>query len=194
MFDHRKMAQWADSFLTKAYGLEPRSYVSSFEPHHQHMGEKLRLYHHDTHFKEVTGSDWAEVKQGLEKEIQKQKLDFCYPETHEVVTWLLTQPFKLAILTFGKREYQLYKINSCAFLRSLDLPIYVVREHKRYYLEREFKNVSRGVLVDDKHPMKLHSPWESIWIDRKSKQVDVELLENRVHKINSLKRLQDILT
>lgn len=194
LFNHRKYIDWADGVLAKLLEKKPGFYKTDFDRFHRQLDDPhLRLFDHDTHSKTATGRGWDFIAGELERARTDYDSDFCYPDSHHLLSWLIAQSADVRILTFGAGEYQLYKINTCRKIRQLHVPVHVVHEPKRQFLEREFSAVKRGVLIDDKYPLKLPKKWDEIWINRQSYLSQPKLVAPKTYQVNSLRQVPDLL-
>ena len=192
LFNHQAMLEWMDVVWQDRYGVAAGLFADTINEYHNHVGDGHRLYKHREHF-ELSGKPWLEVSAEISKLIGDQNQDFCYPEVHKVIKKLTVEHKDLAILTFGDVEYQNYKISHCRVLRALKLPVHVVMEPKRLFLEREFA-AQTGVLVDDKHPLNLPNGWTHIWINRELSLKSPTELSDGVWQISSLSQLPQLLS
>lgn len=188
LFCHRAYLSWVDKFLSRRGHLsETGAYMELSEEFHENKGEQLVLYDHGGHIKTATGKDWSFMSGELEKEIRGKGHDFCYPDAHGFLEKAAQSGQDVRILTYGHGEYQLYKIRTCSVLRKLHIPVHVVHEPKRVFLKREFAGCE-GILIDDKHPLRLPSGWTHIWINRKNN--DSPSASKNVQKVKSLKEVE----
>lgn len=188
IFDHEAFIDWLDKFFVERFGLAPKAFRDSLRHHHKNLPENLHLYQHAAHFEAVSGRSWSYISGEVERALAKQKLDFCFDDAHPTMKQLITQHQDVRILTYGKGDYQRFKLSTCRFLRNHTLPVHVVREPKRLFLAKEFSK-STGVLVDDKHPLNLPPNWLHVWIARAESIKAPEQLPTGEIKISSLKQL-----
>jgi hypothetical protein len=74
----------------------------------------------------------------------------------------------------------------CSVLTEYDLPIHIVDTPKSQFLERYFKDVRNGMLVDDKYPLDLPSNFEHVLIDRSGKYAQSYSLSPHVRYTRTL--------
>jgi len=196
MFKHRSFIDWVDDYLHSAGYLNKGkgSFKAKMDNYHDIISEipLLRLYKHEEHLRDTTNQTWFKVAKELQEQVDSQKLDFCYPDTHELLKWLKSQPQDLRILTFGSDEYQRFKIDTCHCMKENHIPIHVVAESKADFLAKHFGK-GRGVLVDDKYPLKLPKNWHHIWIDRKAGLDKPLKMSDRETKISRLDQVEEVL-
>lgn len=165
LFNHYSYLDWADNFL-QAYGVRKGAFSEKVEEYHTVLAEHLRLYDHKGHMEAVLGGhSWSFISGEIEHALEKERPDFCYPEVHKFLEYILEQGYEPRILTYGNGEYQRYKIKCCRYLSELRLPIHGVDEAKPDFLEREFPD-GTGILIDDKGPLDLPENWQHIWLKR----------------------------
>ncbi len=161
--------------------------MESYHDHHKVVYGDLRLYHHNRHAKAVTGLPWKRVGEVISSSTHPH---FCFAEVHAVLDLLSTQFEDIRLLTFGRDEFQRYKINLCDTLSTLD--IHVVGEPKGDFLAREFAD-EPGILVDDKYPLALPDHWQHIWINREEQLLKPKKIKQNVWQISSLEQLPKLL-
>jgi hypothetical protein len=152
----------------------------------------LRWYRHAEHIKNITDESWELISGEVEKLVKSQAQDFCYPDAHDCLAWLVKQGSDVRILTYGDGEYQRFKLMTFSYLRSNPLPIHVTRRPKRDFIKRHFGQF-RGVLIDDKFPLDLPKGWQHLWLDRQAKLNKPEQIKNDVIKIKSLNQAKLVL-
>ena len=184
LFNHYAFLDWVDDFLVQHHQIEPTSFKAQIDDFHTPMGEKLRLYRHEEHIEQVTNRRWSFLSAEMEKALKARKDDFCYPDAHRLLRKLVKTPADIRVLTYGDGAYQRFKLNTCHLLHELRLPVHVVDEPKRIFLEREFP-AANGILVDDKHPLNLPNGWTHIWINRAGKTT-AQVLEPQEQMISTL--------
>ncbi len=194
LFDHDAYFAWADKVLTERFAVSAGSFAGQTGDYHDVVAPLMRLYRHSDHIEDVTKRSWQFMSGELEHELRESGLDFCYPETHETLRWLVGLDAEVRILTFGHGEYQRYKINTCPVLHELRIPVHVVNQAKADFLATEFGDIGHGVLVDDKHPLNLPAKWDEVWIDRKGKHEASMKISDKTYKISSLKQLRKLVT
>lgn len=189
LFDHASYVAWADAELVSRLGIEQGTYKRAFDEFHTQLEDpNLRLFRHQEHMLHTTGKPWDYVSGELES-ARNVSDDFCYEDVHEFLDWLMTQDVDVRILTFGDADYQRYKINTCSKLKYHNVPVHVVFELKRQFLAREFGAGTRGLLVDDKHPLNLPTNWDHAWINRGSVGNKSQPTKHSVIQIHSLSQL-----
>lgn len=194
LFCHMEYLQWADSVLANLLDKSPGFFKENIWDFHEQLEDShLRLFHHEAHVRQATDKSWDYISGELEKAQKMRSMDFCYPDVHDFLEWLHEQPVDIRILTFGKGEYQRYKINTCPFIKKLHIPIHVVSEPKRVFLAREFTNTKKGVLIDDKHPLELPENWDEIWINRKDLLSAPHVISPKIHQVHTLAQVSSIL-
>lgn len=194
LFCHEKYVLWADKTLSGLLDKPPGFFKDGFWEFHEQLADPhLRIFHHEAHAQAVTGKGWDYISGELEKAQKPRKTDFCYPEVHGFLQWLHEQPVDVRILTFGKGDYQRYKINTCPIIKKLHIPVHVVTEPKRAFLAREFADISRGVLIDDKHPLQLPEKWDEIWINRKEIIDGPRAVSKTIKQIHTLMQAKAII-
>jgi hypothetical protein len=166
LFDTWHFTEWIDDYLVQKHEIVAGAFKDSADDFHTPIDEKHRLYRHAEHVKSVTKRNWSFISAEIEKAWHDRHQDFCYPEVHKTLRELHKLPLDIRILTYGDAEFQRFKLNSCQVLHELRIPIHVVDEPKRLFLEREFAK-ERGILVDDKHPLQLPTNWLHLWLDRR---------------------------
>lgn len=193
LFHHYRYLSWLDDFLQK-YGVAAGSYRQQIDAFHQPTGENMRLYDHDGHIQAVSGRNWAFISGEVERQLTIESNDFCYPEAHEFLQTVYDNPdYDVRLLTYGNGEYQRYKIHTCRLLSKLRLPTHIVNQPKRIFLEENYNDEHGGILIDDKHPLKLPGNWHHVWIDRSVKIQQPEFKpDQRVIKISSLLQFSGI--
>ncbi len=193
LFNHAAYIAWADDVLAGLLGKEAGFYKHNIDDFHQQLDDPhLRLFKHDAHSRETTGKGWDYISGELERVRKDHAGDFCYGDAHDFLQWATAQDVDVRILTFGDAEYQHYKINTCPVIRKLGIPVHVVSEPKRDFLAREFGNAKRGVLIDDKHPLRLPKNWDEIWINRSSKLAEPKQLDAKTYQVSSLAQVAQI--
>ena len=194
LFNHYAYADWADKVLADVFKQTPGFFKSRFEEFHDQLEDPLlRLFRHNDHVKAVTGKGWDYVSGELEKALLQSNLDFCYPDSHQVLKQLAQSPYDVRILTFGDGEYQRYKINTCNVINRLGIPVHVVQEAKRDFLAREFPKV-KGLMIDDKYPLHLPPNWGEIHIARQQKLSQPVKVSGQVMRVSSLKQALELVT
>jgi hypothetical protein len=191
LFNHSRFLDWVDNFLVEHHQIEPAAFKSQIDAYHVLKAEKLRLYRHEAHIEAVTQRRWSFLSAELEKALKQRKRDFCYPEAHATLKRLVKLPLDIRLLTYGDGAYQRFKLNTCSLLSQLRLPVHVVDEPKRLFLEREFPKV-QGILVDDKYPLRLPPNWQHVWINRHG-VIAAEKLAANEHIIASLAELDKVV-
>jgi hypothetical protein len=163
LFEHTRFA----NFLEEKLATTDRSYsfLRTLDDFHQVKGDNLRLYDHKSHIFSTFGRSWEFVSGEVTKYINQDVADFCYEDSHEFLDRVVSSGHDVRILTYGDADYQRFKIATCSKLRTLNIPIHVVNEPKRCFIDREFGH-STGFLVDDKYPQNLPVAWTHIHIDR----------------------------
>lgn len=195
LFNHHAFAHWADGQLTTALDIEPGSYKGSFDKHHTHLENGLRLYDNRQHIEEVTNRTWSFISGLIERLWHEDgEPDFCYPDVAEALTGMLEDKLPLSILTFGNEGYQRFKIGFCPILRGTGIGVHVVDEPKRDYIAREFKPSEHGALVDDKPDLKLPKNWVHIWVNRQEPVCEPKQIEEGVWHVSDLTQAQRVLT
>jgi len=64
-------------------------------------------------------------------------------------------------------EWERFSGEVSQVVRALGIPIQVVHGPKAEYLAKEFGDSAMiGVLIDDKHPLRLPANWDHLWLDR----------------------------
>jgi hypothetical protein len=169
LFNHYKFLDWLDDKLYEHGHLigGKGSFKDVIDDFHTVLSDKPmhRLYRHEDHMTQTTTQSWRQVANLIKVWLKEQNLDFCYPDAHDLLAWLITQPQDLRILTFGDQTYQHFKIQTCSYLSAKQIPIHVVLEDKAGYLKRHFTD-GKGILVDDKYPLNLPANWHHIWLNR----------------------------
>ncbi len=187
LFHHYSYLKWVDGVLMRKKLIKDSGeYEKLIEEFHEPKGENLRLYDHIGHMRVTTGRSWGYVSGELEKALQDGQHDFCYDDAHEFLKKAMKSDWDVRILTYGKGDYQRYKIKTCRVLTDLRIPVHVVTEPKREFLKREFGHGKGSILIDDKHPQRLSEGWVHIWVDRKKTAVQPEKSDKRVRKVHSL--------
>lgn len=190
IFSYRAFNGWLAGILA-AREMPADAYLQSYGEYHQAVDDSglHRLYDHDRHAADKLGIAWSELEEIITLEAGETGLDFCYPETHEFISNLKHGGSKIGLLTYGKPDYQLFKIGLCHELRGL--PVYVVRVPKRDFLREYFADRHiKGVLIDDKQPLHLPCNWQHIWISR-NHQSDTEGLYD--HRVTNLSEALPVL-
>jgi len=188
LFNHYAYLAWVDTFLEN-HAIEKGTYQKLISDFHTSMGENMRLYDHVGHIEAVLGRSWGYISGEIEQALEYQQKDFCYEDVHEFLEKITKKSkYDVRILTYGHGEYQRYKIRTCRVLSQLRIPIHVVNEPKREFLKREFPNVE-GILIDDKHPLRLPPNWRHIWITRRENDSLADEQQSNVTKITSLLEL-----
>ena len=184
LFDHIRMLGWLDGVMVSDYGLQPGEFAGTIDTHHDQIDSLHRLYRHRDHYG-LSGQRWEEISDEVRERATREGRDFCYPDVHPFLGRLATMSdVDVRLLTFGDKEYQLYKIALCQELVRYNLPVIVVDEPKRDFLAREFPD--GGTLVDDKYPLGLPKGWRHMLIDRSGAFATTELDEG-VQRIASLR-------
>lgn len=186
IFNHMAYIQWLERYLI-GRGIKKPNLLATIDDYHEDKGDKMRLYRHKEHIEDATGLKWSVLSADIEQAAGKLGKDFCYPDAHEAIFKLSQKYNNVRILTYGDDEYQRYKIRTCSVISALNIPIHVVGEHKRDFLKKQFGDThTRGVLVDDKHPLNLPDNWQHIWIHRNSgKKIHRRVADNTI-EISSL--------
>jgi hypothetical protein len=193
IFDHHKYIHWLDGFFTSRFGVESGAFNDTLRHHHKTLPENMHLYEHVAHFETLSGRSWSYVSGEIERVIAAEGQDFCFDDSHKTIQKLTDNHQDVRILTYGKGDYQRFKLNTCRFLRNHSVPIHVVREPKRLFLSNEFPK-STGVLVDDKYPLNLPAKWLHVWIVRTENLDAPEQLSSGEIKISSLNQLQTAIS
>ena len=102
LFNTGAFAKWMDNFFVKHYGIEPEVFTGSLNEHHNYLTDGQRLYQHARHIQQATGRTWSYVSGKIERECRRKKLDFCFPEVHDVLLELDKLYTDIRILTFGE--------------------------------------------------------------------------------------------
>ena len=169
IFNHLEYVEFLGSVIDDRFCTDPKPFTESFEAYHRVRPEVGRsLYSHKKHIKETLGLDWDLVSGVVAEEVRRQGVDFCYPDAHEFLEEATAHLSTVRILTYGKEAYQRYKISLCSEIARL--PVHVVEEPKRLFLEREFRQSAgvRGVLIDDRPLLNLPPNWLHVWINRQN--------------------------
>ncbi len=192
LFDHKKFAEWLDNYFVKLRLCKKGELLDTFEQYHDAQDKQglLRLYRHEDHIRAVTGVEWGLIVDKIKARIKKDNVHFCYDDSHHFLQSVDLQNFeKVGILTYGNKEYQLFKIGLCNLVSAL--PIRVVDVHKAKYLLKNFVGPNiNGVLVDDKAPLNLPPSWEHYWLNR---NFIVAPQNSRHIEVNSLEQATEML-
>mgnify|MGYP001072850667 CR=1 FL=1 len=192
LFNHYSYLDWAEEFLGR-FGINPGAYNKTVDSFHEHKGENLRLYKHEDHIFAATGKQWSYISGEFEKELFTHNHDFCYADTHAFLDQITASSYDVRLLTYGSGEYQRYKINTCKKLTNLRIPVHVVSQPKRVFLEKNFSD-GPGILIDDKYPLHLPSGWVHVWISRKDELSKPEFIkETNTIKVSNLQQWDEAL-
>ncbi|MCA9332930.1 hypothetical protein KDA00_03580 [Candidatus Saccharibacteria bacterium] len=194
IFDHEKYIEWLDLYLHENHNIFPGSFKSTLWDYHSYIDDIHRLYDHEAHIKDLTGHSWSYISAEIESESIKKKLDFCYPEIHKSIQWLVNNKYDTRILTFGRGDYQRHKIYLCCDLTKMGIPVHVVNIPKREFIKNEFKNANGGFLIDDKYPLGIERPWKHIWLSRKSKVETPIIQKDGAIMVGSIEQAVNIIT
>lgn len=194
LFDHYAFAGWIEELLHQKGELKDGvgSLMASIDKYHDVKQELplLRLYMHKKHYDDITKTGWDKLSKFLQKHIIESDLEFSYDDAPKFIRWVKETFPDSIILTYGDEEYQLFKISSCNMSGISKLKVKVISEPKNVYLEREYSD-TKGVLIDDKYPLKLPHNWWHIWIDRKNETTAPELIDKQVVKISNLDQVPE---
>jgi hypothetical protein len=175
LFDTELFFNTVWSYVGGYYGLDDANEKSKAKEYFDAYGDSYDYRFFD-HLRESIGADFdqEEFVRGAKQELSGT---FLYSDvTPEVLE--MTH----AILTFGNREYQTFKLSLCPELA--DVERHIVLETKGEYISRTFKTPT--VLVDDKDlSAEIVPPARFIRIDRSSGGAKVEGADV-IHTLKSL--------
>jgi FMN phosphatase YigB (HAD superfamily) len=166
LFDHAAMNRWLDGVMAGEGLIEPGAYFDTIGIYHEQLTPILRRYRHADHFSDIVKKDWAYMAGYIKTKVQSQPCQFCYPDSHDFLRRCVSSGVDTRILSFGHGDYQRFKMNMCAVLSELDLPIHIVDAPKTQFLKKHFAHLKKGALVDDKYPLDLPSNITHALIDR----------------------------
>lgn len=186
LFDHPAMNTWLDHELTQDGHIKKGTYKKSIDDYHEVMSPVLRMYRHEDHFYELTGTSWSYWAGYIKRKTRGKSCLFCYEDSHAFLYQATRDHKDVRILSFGNGDYQRFKMSMCRVIGELDLPIHIVTQPKTVFLQDYFSDASSGILVDDKYPLRLPANIKHVLIDRGGKYAAASSGDKNVQYYTSL--------
>lgn len=188
LFDTSYFADWFAEEVAERSGLAVELVKKQAqETYYVYSGE---LYYYDmiAHLTAIFGADANTQLEEIRTKARKHT-SFLFEDVQATLD-ALKEYGTLSILTFGKEDYQRFKLSLCPQLEGI--PAYIVQDAKGPHLAANFEPTERCVFIDDKDEHGTLPEWVEFYHLQRSTELQTSDLDTGV--VKSFRELLTILS